>query len=201
MQRYRYRLAIPISFLFLFVAACNKTKPIARNQTPPAPAAVAPSRATTPVSAARTTPASTSRTPTSSQAQRPGTPDQATRDRIDTLLARISDAYFDYNQHSLRPDAIQTLEQDSAELRNIITQYPSYKLVIEGHADERGSEEYNLGLGDARALAAENYLLKVGIPATQLSIVSYGKDRPVCTEHDEACWQKNRRIHIVAKAS
>jgi peptidoglycan-associated lipoprotein len=127
-------------------------------------------------------------------------PDKTTRDRIDVLLGRISDAYFDYNKHSLRPDALKTLEKDSVELRDILKQYPDYKLVVEGHADERGSEEYNLGLGDARATAAKNYLVQVGIPAGQLNVVSYGKDRPVCTQHDEACWQKNRRIHIIAKS-
>jgi len=145
------------------------------NRTPP-PAATTP-----------TPPAATSRYP-----------DQATRDRIDTLLGRISDAYFDYDKHSLRPDAVKTLEADSIELRNILKNYPDYNLVIEGHADERGSDEYNMGLGDARAKSAKDYLVNVGIPSQQLSIVSYGKEKPICTQHDEACWQKNRRIHIVA---
>jgi peptidoglycan-associated lipoprotein len=126
-------------------------------------------------------------------------PDAATRARIETLLARVEDAYFDYDKHTLREDAIKALGADSTELRDIIVQYPDYKLVIEGHADERGSEAYNLALGDARAKAAKDYLAGVGIPADQLSIVSYGKDKPICEEHDEACWQKNRRIHIVAK--
>ncbi|MGA2267843.1 MAG: OmpA family protein [Bryobacteraceae bacterium] len=125
----------------------------------------------------------------------------ATRARIDELLARIEDAYFDHDKHTLRPDAIQALQADSTELRDILKDYPDYKLTIEGHCDERGSAEYNLAVGDARAKAAKNYLVQVGIPADQLSGISYGKERPVCTEHDEACWQKNRRIHIVAMAS
>jgi peptidoglycan-associated lipoprotein len=128
-------------------------------------------------------------------------PNAATRARIDELLARIEDAYFDYNRHTLRPDAIKALEADSTELRDILKDYPDYKLTIEGHCDERGSAEYNLALGDARAEAAKDYLVQVGIPDNQLSIISYGKERPVCQEHDEACWQKNRRIHIVAMAS
>lgn len=125
-------------------------------------------------------------------------PDAATRAKIDDLLKRIEDAYFDYNQHNLRPDAVKALQADSTELRDIIVQYPAYHLTIEGHADERGSEEYNLALGDARAKAARDYLVQVGIPQAQLSVVSYGKDKPVCEEHDESCWQKNRRIHITA---
>jgi len=82
----------------------------------------------------------------------------------------------------------------------ILKDYPDYKLTIEGHCDERGSDEYNLALGDRRAQAAKDYLVHVGIPASQLGLVSYGKMKPVCTEHDEACWQKNRRIHILAMA-
>jgi peptidoglycan-associated lipoprotein len=128
----------------------------------------------------------------------PRYPNAATQARIDELLARIEDAYFDYNKHTLRPDAINALQADSTELRDILKDFPDYKLTIEGNCDERGSAEYNLALGDARAKAAKDYLVQVGIPDGQLSIISYGKDRPVCQEHDEACWQKNRRIHIVA---
>jgi peptidoglycan-associated lipoprotein len=131
----------------------------------------------------------------------PRYPNAATRARIDELLARIEDAYFDYNKHTLRPDAITALQADSTELRDILKDFPDYKLTIQGHCDERGSAEYNLALGDARAKAAKDYLVQVGIPDDQLSIISFGKDRPVCQEHDEACWQRNRRIHIVAMAS
>jgi peptidoglycan-associated lipoprotein len=138
-------------------------------------------------------------TPTqTAAAPAPRYPNAATRARIDELLARIEDAYFDYDKHTLRPDAINALQADSTELRDILKDYPDYKLTVEGHCDERGSAEYNLALGDARAKAAKDYLVQVGIPGDQLSIISYGKDRPVCQEHDEACWQLNRRIHIVA---
>jgi peptidoglycan-associated lipoprotein len=127
-------------------------------------------------------------------------PNAATRARIDELLARIEDAYFDYDKATIRPDAVKALQADSTELRTILAHYPDYKLTVQGHCDERGSEEYNIGLGDRRAAAAEEYLVEVGIPSGQLSVISYGKERPVCTEHNEACWQKNRRIHIVAMA-
>jgi peptidoglycan-associated lipoprotein len=123
-----------------------------------------------------------------------------TRARIDQLLAKIEDAYFDYDKFSLRPDALKALQVDSAELRDILKDYPDYKVTIEGHADERGSAEYNLGLGDRRAGAARDYLVAIGIPTAQLEVISYGKERPVCQEHGEACWQRNRRIHIVATA-
>jgi peptidoglycan-associated lipoprotein len=127
-------------------------------------------------------------------------PDAATRARIDQLLARIEDAYFDYDKHTLRPDAIKALEGDSRELRDILKDYPAYKLTIEGHADERGSAQYNMVLGEQRAESAKSYLVQVGIPGGQLGVISYGKEKPVCQDETEACWQKNRRIHIVADA-
>jgi peptidoglycan-associated lipoprotein len=123
-------------------------------------------------------------------------PDAKTLQKIDELLSRIQDAYFDYDQHSLRPDALQALQSDAQTLATIIRQYPAFKLVVEGHADERGSEEYNLALGDARAMKTKEYLAQLGLPAEQMKIVSYGKEKPVCTEHDESCWQKNRRAHL-----
>jgi len=139
-------------------------------------------------------------TPSSTPSAQPSSrmPNAQTRARIDTLLSRIEDAYFDYNQHTLRPDAIKALESDSAELRDILKDYPDYKLTIEGYCDERGSAEYNMALGQERADSAKAYLVGVGIPNGQLSTVSYGKEKPICDQHDESCWQKNRRIHIVA---
>jgi len=127
---------------------------------------------------------------------RPRTPDAATRAQIQDLLNRIQDAYFDYDKHTLRPDAETALRSDAQTLAEIIRQYPDFKLTIEGHCDERGSEEYNLALGDARSKQAKEYLAGLGLPGNQLREVSYGKDHPICTEHDEACWQKNRRAHL-----
>jgi len=83
-------------------------------------------------------------------------------------------------------------------IRDILANYPNQKLLIEGHADERGSQEYNLALGDRRARAAQEFLSSMGIPNNQLTIISYGKERPVCTEENESCWQRNRRAHMTA---
>ena len=123
-------------------------------------------------------------------------PDAATRARIQDLLDRIQDAYFDYDKHTIRPDAEVALKQDGQTLADIIRQYPDFKLTVEGYCDERGSEEYNLALGDARAKQTKEYLAGLGLPANQLRTISYGKERPVCSDHDEACWQRNRRAHI-----
>jgi len=115
--------------------------------------------------------------------------------RIEDLLAKIQDVFFDYDKHALRPDAETTLQSNAIALREILKQFPGYKLRIEGNCDERGSDEYNLALGDARAKAAQEFLVRLGIPADQLQTVSYGKEKPVCSDHNEDCWQKNRRAH------
>ena len=82
--------------------------------------------------------------------------------------------------------------------RAILSDFPNASIVIEGHCDERGSAEYNLGLGDRRASAAKEFLQGLGVPADRMKTISYGKERPQCTEQDETCWQKNRRVHFVA---
>jgi peptidoglycan-associated lipoprotein len=194
------RLLIFFSAALILAAAGCAKKSVAKN-TPPTPQVAPQTASSTPQQAPTQRPATQRQPQTASNDTTPRYPDAATRARIDQLLARIEDAYFDYNQHTLRPDAIKALQSDSSELRDIITQYPNYKLTIEGHCDERGSEAYNLALGDARAKAAKDYLVQVGISTNQLAVVSYGKDKPICDEHDEACWQKNRRIHIVASAN
>ncbi|HTQ56088.1 MAG TPA: OmpA family protein [Bryobacteraceae bacterium] len=123
-------------------------------------------------------------------------PDQATKNRIQELLDRIQDAYFDYDRHNIRPDAQTALAADAKTLGEILKQYPDYKLTVQGYCDERGSEQYNIALGDKRAEQAKDYLASLGVPGSQLKTVSFGKEKPVCTEHDEECWQKNRRAHI-----
>ena len=187
---------VGIAVLCIVGAGCAKKKVAVKTPPPPPPA---PTSARAPEQPARPQPMVSSAAPAPAAAQT-RYPDAKTRARIETLLARIEDAYFDYDQHALRPDAIKTLEGDSAELRDILKDYPDYKLTIEGHCDERGSAEYNMALGEARAEAAKSYLTGVGIPSEQLGLISYGKERPACEEHDETCWQKNRRVHIVAMA-
>lgn len=109
------------------------------------------------------------------------------------VAVSIPDAYFDFDQAGLRPDAQQALTRDSAFLK----EHGTIKFTIEGHCDERGSEEYNLGLADRRATAAKNFLANLGIARSRIGTISYGKDRPLCTDRDEQCWQRNRRAHIV----
>lgn len=172
--------------------ACKKKVAVA--PPPPVQAAPGPKVARRPES----TPARTPVAQAPAETPRSRFPDAGTVKRIEELLSRIQDAYFDYDKHMLRKDAQATLADDSRALTDILKQYPEYKLTVEGHCDERGSSEYNTALGDARANVAKEYLVSLGIPASQLETVSYGKERPVCTDSDESCWQKNRRAHIVA---
>ncbi len=106
---------------------------------------------------------------------------------------RVRDIYFDYDRSDIRDDARPTL----SEAADFLKQNSSIRFTIEGHCDERGSEEYNLGLGDRRANAARDYLASLGISADRMNTISYGKERPQCRESDEECWQKNRRAHFV----
>jgi peptidoglycan-associated lipoprotein len=194
--KYSSRLIVlAVAVAAMIGAGCAKKKVAAQGPPPPSQPAAAEQQQSTTQTARTETP-----TPAPAPAPQQTTrmPNAQTRARIDTLLARIEDAYFDYDKHTLRPDAIKALGADSSELRDILKDYPDYKLNIEGHCDERGSAEYNMALGQERADAAKAYLVQVGIPSAQLGTVSYGKEKPACDEHDEACWQKNRRVHIVA---
>jgi len=111
----------------------------------------------------------------------------------DLFDQNVKDAYYDLDKSDLREDARAALTKDAEFLRS----YPQAKVSIEGHCDERGSAEYNLGLGQRRAEAAKNYLISLGIPADRMETTSWGKERPFCAEHDESCWQQNRRAHFV----
>lgn len=111
------------------------------------------------------------------------------------LIAQLKDAFFDYDKSDIRSDAAEALTADA----NLLKSHPDIKFMIEGYCDQRGSEEYNLGLGQRRADAAKNFLTNLGISADQITTVSYGKDRLFCTDATEDCYQKNRRVHLNLK--
>lgn len=113
---------------------------------------------------------------------------------IDELFrANVQDAFFDLDKADIRTDARAALARTAEFLR----QYAQIKVQVEGHCDERGSTEYNLALGDRRAQAVKQFLVSLGVPAERIDTVSWGKERPFCTESNEACWQQNRRGHVV----
>ena len=117
---------------------------------------------------------------------KPGSPDDFRVNVGDTV-------FFDVDQHSVRSDAQSVLQKQAAWLQK----YPTVKLMVEGHCDERGTREYNLALGDRRAYAVKEYLVSLGVDAARLQSKSYGKERPVCAESDDSCWQQNRRGYSV----
>ena len=103
--------------------------------------------------------------------------------------ANVQDIFYDYDTADLRSDAQATLSKDAAYLNS----HPDIKIVIGGYCDERGSNEYNLALGQNRADAAKTALVNAGVAATRIRVISYGKEKPFCTESTEDCWQLNRR--------
>jgi len=115
----------------------------------------------------------------------------------ETLLSqRVQDAYFDYDKSDVREDARRTLTSDADALKQIFQQYPNFTVVLEGNCDERGSAEYNKGLGDRRSISVKDFLVQLGIPADKMRTLSNGKEKPVCTEGTEDCYQRNRHVHF-----
>jgi peptidoglycan-associated lipoprotein len=105
----------------------------------------------------------------------------------------VKDVFFDYNKPTLRSDEVPTAQNDSA----FLARHPSLKVVVEGHCDDRGSTEYNLALGASRAESVKQALVQRGISAERIKTVSFGKEKPFCTEDNEQCWQQNRVDHFV----
>jgi peptidoglycan-associated lipoprotein len=107
----------------------------------------------------------------------------------------LADAYFDYDKYNIRDDARAALENNARWLKD----NPNVRVKIEGHCDERGTNEYNLALGERRAQSTKRFLTALGIDAGRLSTISYGEERPVCMDHSEGCYVKNRRAHMTAQ--
>ncbi len=172
--------------LVALVAACSK-KPVPQTTPEPTPSP-APAAVTVVPTAVPVPP------------KPPEAPRVAEVSMSDKTLTEISGylkpAFFDYDQAEIRPDAREALGADAEFLRK----WPTVKVTIEGYCDERGTREYNMALGQRRAGATRDYLVSLGTDTRRLQIISYGKERPFCTEHNEACWQKNRRANFVVTA-
>jgi peptidoglycan-associated lipoprotein len=112
---------------------------------------------------------------------------------IRKLQEEIRDIYFDFDRYDIRQEDIPTLKK----IASVLQKYPKLKVIIEGHCDERGTNEYNFALGQKRANSAKQYLISLGVSSSKMEIISYGEEKPLCTEQNEGCWQKNRRAHFV----
>ena len=181
-----------IAFLVTTVfaaAGCHHSKP----------PAIAPTRAAA-ASTAPTAPPAPPRPPSPAPAPpHTPTPDELfQRESLTDLNAAhpLGDAFFDYNQTTLRDDARRALQQDAEWL----AKWPTTKVMVEGHCDERGTAEYNLGLGDRRAKQVETYLESLGVSPSRIVTESLGKEKPFCAGSGESCWSENRRGHFVITA-
>jgi peptidoglycan-associated lipoprotein len=170
------------------VSACAKKKPAPPQAVPPAAVVEAPKPAPPP---APPPPA-----PPREEAPKPPTEDEIfARKSLADLNAEkpLGDAFFALDSAQIKDDAKPALQKDADWMKR----WATTKVMIEGHADSRGTAEYNLALGDRRAGAVRDYLVNLGVGADRLQVVSKGKEAPVCTEENEACWQQNRRGHLV----
>jgi peptidoglycan-associated lipoprotein len=178
-------LVVPLLALTLFLVGCPK-RPATTGAVAPAPSAMqaspAPAPAPAPAPDTATTPA-----PAPAPMVKPS--EFSPNPNLKTI-------YFDFDKYNIRPDDAKALDGDAAWLKANANNL----VLIEGHCDERGTNEYNLALGEKRAKAAMNYLVAQGVQASRITIISYGKERPVCTEKTEACWAKNRRDNFLTKA-
>jgi peptidoglycan-associated lipoprotein len=185
-------LVAPLLVLTLFLVGCPK-RPATTGAAAPAPGAPAPAAA----APAPGAPAPAAATPgITSPGTRATTPATPPRPSEFAESPNLKDIHFDFDKYDIRPGDAKILDANAAWLK----QNANTLVLIEGHCDERGTNEYNLALGERRAKAAMNYLVAQGVQANRITIISYGEERPVCTEKTEECWAKNRRAHFLVKA-
>ena len=140
------------------------------------------------VTGATTTPGAGAATTSPSGTARPVVKEYA-------AVPELRDIHFDFDRYDVRPGDAKVLDANAQWLRT----NPNHLVLIEGHCDERGTNEYNLALGERRAKSAMNYLVSQGVQANRITIISYGEERPACTEKNEECWSRNRRAHFLVK--
>jgi peptidoglycan-associated lipoprotein len=194
-------LVAPLLVLALFLVGCPKRP--ATMQTgvaaPPPTAAVTPPPPTTtpPTAVPPVTPPPGPATPPATVTP-PAPPSPATPPRVSefTENPNLKDIHFDFDKYNIRPGDAKILDANASWLKS----NAGNLVLIEGHCDERGTNEYNLALGERRAKSTMNYLVAQGVQASRITIISYGKERPLCPEHNEGCWSRNRRAHFLTKA-
>jgi peptidoglycan-associated lipoprotein len=175
----------------LLMVACPKKPPVVvtpKTDTTPTVEMVPPKVDTTPVVKP---PEDFVKTDTATREELPNNLDEL--NRLAQQKGYLQDAFFGYDESTLTPDAQSALTASASWLKA----HPQYNLLIEGHCDERGTEQYNLALGDRRANTAKEYLATLGVDNSRMRTVSYGEERPFDPGHDESAWAKNRRDHLV----
>jgi peptidoglycan-associated lipoprotein len=171
--------------LTLLSAGCAKKKP-AQTTPPPPPPFEAPAPTPTPPPP-----------PPPVEPPKPApSPFDGDLDAVNRYVAEqglLGDVYFDYDRDEIRDDARARLTRNA----DFMKLQPQFVFSLEGHCDERGTIGYNVALGDRRATSAKSYIATLGVADTRMQTVSYGKERPVCSESNDACWGRNRRVHFV----
>jgi peptidoglycan-associated lipoprotein len=175
----------------LIVAGCSTKKTITQPVPQPEPQAQPEKKPVEPAKAeaSRQIPPRETITETESK----GAKQAGTGQKMEELSAKIQDIRFDFDKYDVREDAKPILK----ELAALLSANKTSKVIIEGHCDDRGTNEYNLALGDKRANSARSYLVSLGIPSSRTETVSYGEEKPLCKEENEECWTQNRRAHFV----
>jgi peptidoglycan-associated lipoprotein len=120
-------------------------------------------------------------------------PSKEAPSKTEEISGMFNDIHFDYDRYDIRADARPALKS----IADYLIKNNSNKLLVEGHCDERGTNEYNLALGDKRAKATKDYLVSLGVPSSRIEILSYGEEKPLCKEQNDGCWAKNRRAHFI----
>jgi peptidoglycan-associated lipoprotein len=171
----------------LAASACGPKKPEVKTPPPPAPPAEKPAPTTTPPPP-----------PPPPAPPAPTTEPPPTEETLDDLNKKgyLTDAFFAYDSTELSETARASLQKNA----DFLKKRASAQVMIEGHADSRGTNEYNLALGERRADAVRDYLVSLGIPTARMTIVSKGEEQPFCREETESCWQQNRRGHFIFTA-
>ncbi len=167
-------------------AGCSQKK-IATTDPAPAPA----TKPATPPDKA-TMPAEPNKIPTESVTSLDKDKNASVPAYVRELQAKMTDVYFDYDSYDLSEEGKKAVRS----LADILAKNNKVTVTVEGHCDERGTNEYNLALGDRRAKAVKDYLSALHVPANKVELISYGEEKPACTESTEACWAKNRRAHF-----
>jgi peptidoglycan-associated lipoprotein len=167
--------------LLLFGCARKPVTPLA---TAPAPSTLAATRGSGPGAS----PGTSALTRSSAVERRPSPSEFSP-------TSALTDIHFDFDLSDIRPQDAKILEKDGAWMN----EHPRALILVEGQTDERGTDEYNLALGERRAEATKNFLMSRGVQAPRINVISYGEERPVCIAHSEACWAKNRRAHFLVK--
>jgi peptidoglycan-associated lipoprotein len=185
-------LVAPVLVLSLFLAGCPKRPATTAASAPPPTGSPAPSATAPTTRGGETGPAMTP-APVAPSTAAPSTTPPAPSEFRET--DNLKDVFFDFDRYDIRASDAKVLDTNATWLKT-----NNSLVLIEGHCDERGTNEYNLALGERRAKATMNYLVGQGVQANRITIISYGKERPTCTEHSEACWAKNRRAHFLVKA-